>query len=232
MSHQHQHGDAGHAHGLGDAHTHDFAAANKAYFDEHAHKLEDMHAGWREMARKEVDAMRTQWPALFDKERTVVLDFACGIGMISEQLVPHVKKIVGVDISQVSVDRYNTLATEKLGLTPETMKAACIELKGEPGELEGTKFDLVVCCASYHHFASIDDTTHLLASFLKPGGALLTHHGLVPHRHGIAEAQLRAVFEGAGLGAFELKDAATQKLPHDLGGADTTWFVARGVKPE
>ena len=65
-------------------------------------------------------------------------------GMISEQLIPHVKKIVGVDISQGSVDRYNTLATEKLGLTPETMKAVSVELKGEPGELEGTKFDVVV----------------------------------------------------------------------------------------
>ncbi|KAM5534034.1 hypothetical protein V8D89_012297 [Ganoderma adspersum] len=98
-----------------------------------------MFTGWREMAHKEVDAMRGQWPALFDKERTVVLDFVCGIGtsrhvfcMISEQLVPHVKKPVGMDISEVSVDRYNTLVTEKL------------ELKGEEGELDGIKFDLVV----------------------------------------------------------------------------------------
>ena len=62
-------------------HAHDFVNANKAYFDEQAtHKGEEMYSGWREMARKEVDAMRAQWPALFDKERTVVLDFACGIG--------------------------------------------------------------------------------------------------------------------------------------------------------
>ena len=64
--------------------------------------------------------------------------------MISEQLIPHIKKIVGVDISQGSVNRYNTLATEKLGLSPETMKAVAVELKGQPGELEGTKFDVVV----------------------------------------------------------------------------------------
>ena len=104
------------------------------------------------------------------------------------------------------------------------------------------------CCASFHHFASIDDTTRLLASFLKPGGALLvadikaaddgrqlfpeSHHGLVPHRHGITEERLRAAFEGAGLGAFELHDAATHKLPHDPHGEEVTWFVARGVKPE
>ena len=65
------------AHGQG----HDgFAAANKAYFDEHADRLEEMHPEWREMSRKQVEVMRTEWPELFHKERTEVLDFACGIG--------------------------------------------------------------------------------------------------------------------------------------------------------
>ena len=59
---------------------HDFAAANKEHFDKHAHNLEEMHPKWVEMCRKEVEALRTQWPALFDKESTTVLDFACGIG--------------------------------------------------------------------------------------------------------------------------------------------------------
>ena len=81
-AHDHTHGDASpaHRHGHDHGHGHDFAAANKAYFDEYAHNAEEMFASWREMARKEVDAMRAQWPALFDKERTVVLDFACGVG--------------------------------------------------------------------------------------------------------------------------------------------------------
>ncbi|PIL33024.1 hypothetical protein GSI_04473 [Ganoderma sinense ZZ0214-1] len=58
-----------------------------------------------------------------------------------------------------------------------------------------------------------------------------THHHLVPHRHGISEAHLRGAFEGAGLGAFEMHDAATLKLPNVLKEVRTTWFVARGVKP-
>ena len=53
------------------------------------------------------------------------------------------KSIVGVDISQVSVDRYNARAVQ-LGLAPEKMKAVCVELKGEPGELDGAKFDVVL----------------------------------------------------------------------------------------
>ena len=67
-------GPAHHSHG------HDFAAANRAYFDENAEKLEEQHPGWREMARKEVVAMREAWPELFDAERTAVMDFACGVG--------------------------------------------------------------------------------------------------------------------------------------------------------
>ncbi|RPD55676.1 S-adenosyl-L-methionine-dependent methyltransferase [Lentinus tigrinus ALCF2SS1-7] len=246
-AHEHGHGHDAHGHGHGHGHGHDdFAAANKAYFDEHADKLEEMHPEWREMSRKQVDTMRAEWPELFDKEHTEVLDFACGIGLVSEPLSQYVKSIVGVDISPVSVDRYNAQAA-RLGLSPEKMKAVCVELKGEPGELDGAKFDIVVCCASYHHFASIDDITRTLVSFLKPGGSLLvadikaeadnrelfpeSHHGMVPHTHGIAEARLRETFEGAGLAAFVMKDAAKMDMKQwGMEGKETTWFIARGVK--
>ncbi|KAM5542801.1 hypothetical protein V8D89_003762 [Ganoderma adspersum] len=113
-------------------------------------------------------------------------------------------------------------------------------------ELDGLKFDLAVCSASFHHFPSLEDMSRLLASFLKPGGALVvadikaapdgrllfpeTHHHLVPHRDRIIEAHLRGAFESAGLGAFEMRDAPTPKLPNVLK-ERTTWFIARGVKP-
>ena len=79
-AHKHGHHSDSHGHGHEHGDNHNFAAANKEYFDKHAHNLEEMHPKWREMARKEVEVMRSQWPALFDKERTEVLDFACGIG--------------------------------------------------------------------------------------------------------------------------------------------------------
>lgn len=108
------------------------------------------------------------------------------------------------------------------------------------------------CCASYHHFASIDDITHVLASFLRPGGSLLvsdmraeedardiipaSHHAMVSHKHGIEEAQLRAAFEGAGLQEFEARDAGREKMQLPKGAETTnmeaTWFIARGVKPQ
>ena len=88
----------------------------------------------------------------------------------------------------------------------------------------------------------------MLAARLVPGGALLvadikaeadarrlfpqTHDGLVPHVHGLAEDQLRATFEGAGLGQYEMRDAMRERMPHHGDDAqEMTWFVARGIKP-
>lgn len=53
------------------------------------------------------------------------------------------KSVVGVDISQASVDRFNAQAANQ-GLEPDEMRAVCTELRGELGELDGLKFDIVV----------------------------------------------------------------------------------------
>ncbi|OSD02116.1 S-adenosyl-L-methionine-dependent methyltransferase [Trametes coccinea BRFM310] len=239
-------------HAEGSEKPHDFAAANRTYFDEHArgcsggdhHRHHHHGEEARKLGRRNVAAMRSAYPLLFDEDTTEVLDYACGVGMLSQALCPHVKSIVGVDISQASVDQYNANASNQ-GLTPDEMKAVCTELRGEAGELDDAKFDVVVCCASYHHFPSIEQTTRVLAHFLKPGGSLLvtdiraapdgrvlfkeTHHHIVPHKHGFTEDMIRTAFDGTGLINFEMKDAFKAKMTAT--GEDTMWFVARGVKP-
>ncbi|KAH9890508.1 S-adenosyl-L-methionine-dependent methyltransferase [Cubamyces lactineus] len=222
---------------------HDFAEANKAYFDEHAHTLEQEHPNAHKLGTMVIEAMRKTYPALFDKGRTEAMDYACGTGMVSLALRPYVKHIVGVDISQGSVDIYNKKAAEQ-GFSSE-MEAVCAVLKGTPEELGGAKFDLITCSASYHHFADIAETTRALAYFLKPGGSLLvadlkaapdgkelipsTHHHLVPHKHGLSEEMMRTTFEGAGLVEFEMTEAGTFKFNEAT--PEATWFIARGVKP-
>ncbi|EDR10828.1 uncharacterized protein LACBIDRAFT_315686 [Laccaria bicolor S238N-H82] len=127
------------------------------------------------------------------------MDFACGPGLISRELAPYAKSIVGVDISPGMVDQYNTRVANQ-GIPREEMRAVCADLQGTADELDGEKFDLVVvrpstqiraptsltpsqpligelsaiqCASSYHHFASINDITRTLAFFLKPNGVLL-----------------------------------------------------------
>src|SRR5262245_17124135 len=64
-------------------------------------------------------------------------------GLISQNLAPYTRQIIGVDISQGMVDYYNQRVSNQ-GIPPEEMKAVCLELKGTGDELDGQKFDVVV----------------------------------------------------------------------------------------
>ncbi|SJL10657.1 uncharacterized protein ARMOST_14048 [Armillaria ostoyae] len=142
------------------------------------------------------------------------------VGLLETTFITHCKSIQGVNISQGMVDQYNKRA-ETLGVTSK-MSAMAYELKGLPEELEGRKFDVILCTMAYHHFESTDEITRILAYFLKPGGALLVtdrvssdavpkiedipekYRAIVPHKSGFSEEDMRKVFEDAGLESFSL----------------------------
>jgi hypothetical protein len=46
------------------------------------------------------------------------------------------------------VDQYNT-RVQNQGIPYDEMKAICVELKGEEGELDGAKFDVIVVCRTF-----------------------------------------------------------------------------------
>jgi len=104
-------------------------------------------------------------------EKTEVLDFACGTGLISQELCPYVKSIVGIDMAQGMVDEYNKKVWQQ-GIDENEMKAICLELK-EGDQLNGRKFDLIVCASAYHHIDDITTISRILASYLKPSGNLI-----------------------------------------------------------
>lgn len=182
----------------------------------------------------------------FEEDSTLVLDYACGTGLISKKLAAHAKCIVGVDISQSMVDQYNQSVLNQ-GIPPEEMRAVCCDLTAAPNQLDGMKFDVVVCASSYHHFASIEDVTKALASYLKPGGSLLVAdlmkpsessaesaralfptgaHDIVAHKSGFEEADIKTVFEGVGLINFSFVTACkAMKHEHPV-----QFFLASGTK--
>jgi len=167
------------------------------------------------------------------------LDYACGAGLVSRELAPHAKSIVGVDISQGMVDQYN-LRVYNQGIPPEEMGAICTKLEGNQAELDGKKFDVVVCASAYHHIQSIEHVTRVLSYFLKPGGALLvvdlektdvdvhtdSHREIVPHRGGIAKADIEYAFKSADLESFTYEHAFEAKLK----GVPVNLFIAKGFK--
>ena len=114
---------------------------------------------------------------------TVVIDFACGtgiivigieltIGLISQDLIPHASKIIGVDTSAAMVEVYNQKAL--INDVSQKMHGFCHDiLSGSeiPEELQNV--DIVVCSMSFHHFENINESSKILASLLKKGGHLL-----------------------------------------------------------
>ena len=106
---------------------------------------------------------------------------------------------------------------------------------------------------AYHHFASVEQVTRELVSYLKPGGTLAVadiaradredgdgdgeeappvipaeYEHIVAHTRGFAEEEMRALFEGPGaLENFAFERFASAKRA----GRDVHFFLATGTKP-
>jgi SAM-dependent methyltransferase len=146
MSHSHNHSER------------DYVAGNRAHFDQAFAAKYDKIEGAAGLPKRTLPFILAEYP--LDPDRTTVLDFACGTGtpnsahfsskilpvfpgLLSEALLPVTKSILGVDISQAMIDQYN-LRISNQSIPPEKMTAICVELKGEEGELDNKKFDVVV----------------------------------------------------------------------------------------
>ena len=82
-------------------------------------------------------------------------------GLVSKQIVPYAKSILGVDVSQEMVDLYNKTGEEE-GFG--SMKAVRAELKGEDGELNGQKFDVIVVSSALPEGGSRQNLTPVVNS--------------------------------------------------------------------
>lgn len=174
---------------------------------------------------KEVSNVNTK---VFNKDETKVLDFACGTGIISMNLAPHVKQVVGVDISTDMIDIFNGKVA-KSELSSKTVGGYEINLfdktsmeahKDEIPVKYGT-FDVGVCSLGYHHLDDIDLATKTLYDQLVKGGYLyvvdlsrgpenvhpdkLDHDSIVPHRGGFSEDEMKTTFEKAGFKDIDVK---------------------------
>ncbi|KAK7444024.1 hypothetical protein VKT23_015419 [Stygiomarasmius scandens] len=173
-------------------HGHDYAAANKEFFDKSPEYSEsyDTNPVYIDTTSKIATEMLKTHP--FNKETTRMMDFACGTGLVSRVFIPHVKSLVGVDISQGMLTQFDKRANELEANDKAKVRSVCIEIKGEEGELEklgGEKFGVITCSMAFHHLSDLPKMTRILVSFLNPGGALMIadgQHGdsILGHAHG------------------------------------------------
>ncbi|KAH6911485.1 S-adenosyl-L-methionine-dependent methyltransferase [Coprinopsis sp. MPI-PUGE-AT-0042] len=105
------------------------------------------------------------------KESTTALDFACGDGNVALELLPSLKSILGVDLSENAVKKFNE-RFEKAG-TLDTCSAVSLDIQADRSALGGKTFDIVYCASAYHHFENPVEVTKVLGSLLSENGALV-----------------------------------------------------------
>ncbi|TFK19058.1 S-adenosyl-L-methionine-dependent methyltransferase [Coprinopsis marcescibilis] len=226
---QHHH----HWHGTGP-----LAEANKDFFNNNTDIFETYpHA--KERAKR--TALSIVDKVKLDKENTSVLEFGCGNGLVCKELLPYVKTITGIDISEGTVKLFNNYFQSQG--EAERVKAFATNLETDQSVIEGKKFDVIYCASAFHHFDSPQGITKLLSAFLAPTGSLLiidnwlspTHpkdssgSPAIPEEYkhivshaGFTEDDMKKIYEGAGL---EL--VSYDVVPPDEG--DSELFIAKGV---
>ncbi|KAL0581103.1 hypothetical protein V5O48_000892 [Marasmius crinis-equi] len=214
--------------------------SNIAHWDHFAKDLDKQPWGiasmklWRKLLPHVLKA------APFDKDTSEVMDFGCGNGFNASLLVPHAKSILGVDVSSGMVDEFNS-NIQKWGLADEG-KISAVRVDLTEGGLDNKKFDIIFSTMVYHHLPSVDETTKILASFLKPGGRLLIIDWIkgqdkqqyseqidrIMKVDGFDEEEMKATFERAGLESLGFEPAA--KINEMVGDyyLDKTAYLAWG----
>jgi SAM-dependent methyltransferase len=114
------------------------------------------------------------WVEPLDAEM-IVLDVACGAGHAAEQTAPHVRQVVGIDI---------TPALLRAGA--ERVRAAGLDnvlfQEGDAMALPflDRSFDLVVCRSSLHHFPDTRRAVAEMARVCRPGGRVVVSDMIAP----------------------------------------------------
>ncbi len=107
----------------------------------------------------------------------LALDLATGTGHTAHALAPHVRRVVGLDLTPEMLAH--------VGLPPQA--PAILLCQGDAHRLPfpDGRFDLVVCRRAAHHFADLPSALEEIRRLLPPGGRLVIDDRSVPEDPGI-----------------------------------------------
>lgn len=116
-----------------------------------------------------------------------VLDIGTGTGHTALALAPHVRKVLGLDLTEEMLVEARKLACER-DISNVSFQVA--DVHHLPRNLEGG-FDLVTCRRAAHHFSDIDRALGEMVRTLRPGGMLLIDDRSVPEDDWVDETMHR-----------------------------------------
>jgi len=116
-----------------------------------------------------------------------VLDIGTGTGHTALAFAPHVREVVGLDLTEEMLREARKLARER-GVGNVAFRAA--DVHRLPRELDGA-FDLVTCRRAAHHFGDIHRAVAEMVRTLRSGHTLLIDDRSVPEDDWIDETMHR-----------------------------------------
>jgi len=96
-----------------------------------------------------------------------IMDFGCGTGLLTIELLPLVRSITGVDSSQGMLDIFN-MKIAKLQLN----KVSIVLLDLDKGDTLAGHYDLVLSNMTLHHIKEIEPLFAQFYKIITPGGCL------------------------------------------------------------
>ncbi len=114
----------------------------------------------------------------------IVLDVACGAAHATEMAAPHVRQVVGIDLTRALLE----LAAERLAKAG--IRNVLLQ-EGSAAELPflDASFDVVVCRTALHHFPDKEQSLAEMARVAKPGGRVVIADMIAPG------AEVRGAFD-------------------------------------
>src|SRR5262249_9629246 len=128
-------------------------------------------------------ATPTAWVEPLDRDM-VVLDVACGAAHAAEQIAPHVRQVIGVDLTPALLQSgYERLAAAGID-NVLLQEGDALDLPFVDGS-----FDLVVCRSSLHHMPDPAAATAEMARVCRPDGRVAVSDMIAPR------AEVRDAFD-------------------------------------
>jgi cyclopropane fatty-acyl-phospholipid synthase-like methyltransferase len=129
-------------------------------FDTKAAEWDD-NPGRREMIRNIAAAIKAVVPL---SQAMSAMEFGCGTGLVSRELLPAVGKIMAVDLSSGMIEQLRKRIAEA-GL--KNITARCLDIFTDPPD---EKYDLIFSAMAMHHVPDTDALLDRFAELLVPGG--------------------------------------------------------------
>ncbi len=119
-------------------------------------------------------SLSTRWVEPLEPDM-IVLDVACGAGHVAEEIAPHVRQVVGLDLTsdllEVGAERLNAQGLNNVLLQ-----------EGNAADLPflDASFDLVVCRSALHHFRDPATMVREMARVCRSGGRVAVSDLVAP----------------------------------------------------